>query len=110
MNPPSNTGSFGNGQMTPELSAAISRRSTNGPMNAVTSGAPTFDPTTQPPTVNPVSAPSGPPVPPPSVSGSSPTGAGTGLPTGSSEAQLILKTLDSRLKTISKIQEQGGQV
>ena len=103
-----NTGSFGSaaGGMSPELQAAISRRAggnPSGPMGQTTNSAPTNDPTIQQPQIQPsqvnpasVGVPSS-----PRLSG------GAGLPINVPEAQLIIKALDSRLKSISK-QEEGG--
>lgn len=109
MNPPSNTGSFGNGQASPELLAAIQRRQTpGGPTNAVMTSAPGFDPTQQPVSPTPASSASvGSPPSPQSVGVGLPNpsgGTGTGLPMNTPESELIVKALDSRLKSLSKIQ------
>ena len=96
--PPSNTGSFGNGQISPELKSAILRRGTQGgPMNAVTTGAPTYDQTQQPSQVQ-LGPSSNPPISPTSVGVQPPQGQG--LPVGSSEAEIILKSLAGRLKML----------
>lgn len=100
-----NTGSFGSaaGGMSPELQAAISRRAggnPSGPMGQTTASAPTNDPTIQQPQVNSVPAPSVGPSVPTMSSG----GTGTGLPMNTPESELIVKALDSRLKSLSKIQ------
>lgn len=107
MNPPSNTGSFGSaiGGMSPELAAAVSRRSgsnPSGPMGQVSNSAPTADPTTQmppPSTGMPPQAPTGPSMP----------GLSQGLPSPS-ETEIILKSLDSRLKSLSKVQEANNGI
>ncbi len=96
------TGSFagvlGN---TPALQEAISRRgNTGGATNAVSQSAPNFNPNAQPPSPVTAPAPGSPPF----------SGAVAGLPAGSSEATLILKALQERLRTLSKIQEAGGSV
>ncbi len=97
-----NLGSFGaaTGGVSPELQAAIQRRAGGNPSGALgqtTQTAPTYNPTIQQPQVNP--APSG-------TSGSPPlpTGAGMGLPAESPESTLIIKALDQRLRSLSKIQ------
>lgn len=98
------TGSFGAaaGGISPELQAAMQRRGQGGATAAVTQGAPGFDPLVQP-----AQAPTGaPPMPmgavPAQPSAQAPTPA---LPFDSSEAQLIIKSLDSRLKALSKVDE-----
>ena len=105
MQPPQSTGSFGNGQASPELLAAIQSRAggnPGGPMAQTMTSAPTNNPTTQLPPTTPASA--------------SPTtqnlpGAGNGvgaIPQPKSEAQIIISALDSRLKSLSKVMEMGG--
>jgi len=109
---PQNLGQFGAaaGGVSPELQAAISRRAggnPSGPLGQTTQTAPTFNPTIQQPEVNSVPAPVG------GASGSpppSPSGTGTGLPMNTPESELIIKALDSRLKSLSKIQEGGGLI
>ena len=101
---PTNTGSFGApaGGMSPELQAAVQRRAggnPSGPMGQTTQTAPTNNPQIQQPEVNPTSAPSGVLASPPSL-----PGAGVGTPAESPETVLIVKALDSRLKSLSKIQ------
>jgi hypothetical protein len=100
-----NTGSFGSaiGGMSPELQAAISRRAggnPSGPMGQTSASAPTTDPTIQQsPMSGQMSVPS------------MPQGTtGMGMPANSPESQIIIKALDSRLKSLSKIQENGGQI
>jgi len=104
---PNNTGSFGSatGGMSPELAAAMQRRAggnPSGPMGQVSQGAPTANPATQVPN----SAPASINVP----SQSSPSGDGMGLPTNTPESQLIIKALDQRLRSLSKVQEGGGTI
>lgn len=104
--PPSNTGSFGNGQASPELLAAIQRRQTSGgPMNAVTTSAPTYDPTQQPTQVQPISSPmpSGQPISPSGVG--VPTPQGEGMQLNIPESELIISALSARLKSFSKQEE-----
>ena len=103
-----NTGSFGAaaGGMSPELQAAIQRRqggNPSGPMGQTTNSAPTNNPMIQQPQIQPsqvnpasLGVPSGSPRP----------SGGAGLPINVPEAQLIIKALDQRLRSISK-QEEG---
>ena len=111
---PQSTGSFGNpaGGMSPALQEAIQRRSggQQGPMNAVTQGAPTFDPTTQPaqPPQGQISQPQpqmgaqpmGQPAPDQSQSQ-----AGPATPFDPAELKMITGALTGRLKLIGGIQE-----
>ena len=95
-----NLGSFGAaaGGVSPELQAAIQRRPSNGsPMNAVTTSAPTFNPNTQPPT--PIQSTPNP---------SQPMQATLSNPETDSETRQIIKALEGRLKTLSKIEEMRG--
>lgn len=97
-----NTGSFGAaaGGISPELQASIQRRAgAQGGTSAVTAGAPTFDPSTQPaqpPTGQPASQPVGgapaPTLDKPQISFESP------------EAKMIVGSLSTRLKALSKMQ------
>lgn len=100
---PTNTGSFGAaaGGMSPELQAAISRRAggnPSGPMGQTSASAPTNDPSIQQPQI------SGGQISPASLGVQVPQNMGGGLPAESSETVLILKSLDARLKSLSKIQ------
>ena len=97
-----NTGSFGaaTGGMSPELSEAIQRRAggnQGGTTAQVTQGAPTFDPTTQMPQSATSMSPLG--LPPQQ-----------GTPQGDMESKIIVNALNSRLKSLSKVQESGGQI
>lgn len=101
MNNGNNTGSFGAaaGGVSPELQEAIQRRSggnPSGPMGQVTATSPTFDPSTQRPSVAPQNLPQ------PNAPASQPTEGGLSM--GSPESEIIIKALDSRLKSISKLQ------
>jgi hypothetical protein len=103
---PTNTGSFGAaaGGASPELIAAIQRRQTQGGTTGqVTQGSASYNPSIQQPQVS--GSPSMPsqPTQPQGMSGQ-PQGMGGGLPAESSESSLIIKALDSRLKSLSKIQ------
>lgn len=101
-----NTGSFGSatGGISPELQEAMSRRAGGNPsgtMGQTTQSAPTNNPEIQIPT-NSVPAP---------VAGSgsvglppTPPSAGTGIGVPTAESELIVKALDSRLKSLSKLQ------
>lgn len=108
MNPPTNTGSFGSvaGGISPELQAAISRRpvgNPSGPMGQTTQGAPTNNPSIQMPPTQPLpSGGVGQSVPSTVMGGEVPQGQG--LPMNTPESELIIKALDSRLKSLSKIQ------
>lgn len=94
-----NTGSFGaaTGGMSPELTEAIQRRAggnQGGATAQVTQSAPTFDPSTQMPSAPTSMSPLG--LPPQQ-----------GTPEGDMESKIIIKALDSRLKSLSKVQENG---
>lgn len=97
-----NTGSFGSaiGGMSPELAEAMQRRGGQGnPMAQVSNSAPTANPAIQAP--SPLPSPQG-----------SPAGAlgGAPLPEQTPESQIIIKALDGRLKSLSKLTEMtGGQ-
>ena len=100
-----NLGSFGNGQMSPELQAAISRRgNSGGATNAVMTGAPTFNPSIQPSQANSAPAPAGGAFGSPPSSPSLSSGTGVGLPANTPESELIVKALASRLSTLGKLQ------
>lgn len=101
-----NTGSFGAaiGGADP-LQEAIARRQT-GQAGATAQVSPTA-----PTSVNQV--PPSSPSPTPTAIGGTPQpsmGGSPGLVGGKSEAQLIISALDSRLKSLSKVQEMGGSV
>lgn len=109
-------GSFGSpaGGISPELQAAIQRRAGGNPsgtMGQTTQTAPTFNPAIQRPQVNPTNPtnPANPvsPIPAPTGALGSPPlsqGTGMGLPAESPESVLIIKALDARLRSLSKIQ------
>ncbi len=101
-----NTGSFASaiGGMSPELRAAISRRQQpqGGATSAVSTSAPSYNPSTQPEPV---------PTNIPNVGVKNPINmVESGLPTNSGESKIIIQALKTRLETLSKIQEAGGQV
>jgi hypothetical protein len=68
-------------------------------MGQTTASAPTNDPNVQQPQVSGSLS-----MPQPQGMGGQPQGMGGGLPAESSESSLIIKALDSRLKSLSKIQ------
>ena len=105
------TGNFGAaaGGISPELQAALSRRqnpgANSGAMGQVTQGAPTFDPSIQPgtPPTGGAPMPGGqPPMPGGDPMAQAP--AAPSLPFDASEASVIIKAMDSRLKSLSKLQ------
>lgn len=103
MDQPTNTGSFGGpaGGISPELAASIQRRQTQGgATSAVTAGAPTFDPTTQPAQPPTGQVPAMPPV------GGTPAASlpQPAIPFESPEAKMIVGSLSTRLKALSKLQ------
>lgn len=107
---PTNTGSFGNGQASPELLAAIQRRAggnPGGPMAQTMTSAPTNNPQTQIPNSGMApsagssngltsTVPSG---------GTMPGVQSQGLPINTPESELIIKALSSRLASFSKQEE-----
>jgi hypothetical protein len=95
-----NTGSFGSAiGGGSAIAEAMSRRGMGGgATNQVSPASATFDPSTQPSpqATNSVAAT------PAAGGGSTPS---AGVPAGSFEAETIIKALDSRLKSLSKIDE-----
>lgn len=84
-----------------DIKAALNRRGLGGGATSqVSPAAPTSS--VQPPPAP--SLPSGGGMPTPPSSG------GMGLPPNSGESMILTKAIDSRLKTLSKLQEQGIQV
>lgn len=105
---PTSTGSFGaaSGGITPELQAALQRRSTAGATGAVTQGAPGYDPTTQPATPPTAQAP----MPPQSAQQSvlpqtAPEQAAPTMPFDPAELKQIVGALTGRLKLLGGIQQ-----
>ena len=95
-------GSFGSaiGASSGDLQEAMARRGMGGSATAVVSPASASAPQNAP---LPAPAPTTNALPPSSATG-------MGLPPNGAESQTIVKALDSRLKSLSKLQEMGVSV